>query len=365
MKIVSTSYINTSEFRDPEAWLNRISFHSGILEWLAKQYKVESIEQINYSGKLERNGVMYHFLDFKENKLYFPWQLHRYINQLDPDIVLINGLIFPVQVMQLRMMASKKTRIIAQHHAEKPFTGFRKLLQKQADHCIDTYLFASREAGLEWVKQGIIRDEGKINEVMEASSVFYPANKEEAIRATKVSGDPVFLWVGRLDANKDPLTVVNAFVHYVKCHPSAKLYMIYQSEELLPQVKELLSINGAMQQIELVGAVPHHELQAWYNSADFIVAGSHYEGSGIAVCEAMSCGCIPLLTDIPSFNTMTGGGNCGLLYEPGNDKELLSILLQTPAMDKSKERKKVLDQFNRQLSFEAITKKIDEIIRLL
>ena len=54
MKIVSTSYINTAGYTDPEKWLDRISFYTGLLEELAKHYEVESIEQINYSGRLKK-----------------------------------------------------------------------------------------------------------------------------------------------------------------------------------------------------------------------------------------------------------------------------------------------------------------------
>ena len=46
---------------------------------------------------------------------------------------------------------------------------------------------------------------------MEVSSVFYPIDKIIARSKTNVSGDPVFIWAGRLNKNKDPLTVVNAF----------------------------------------------------------------------------------------------------------------------------------------------------------
>src|SRR6187549_3768682 len=102
MKIVSTSYINTASFSDPGQWLERIDFYTGILEELAKQNEVDSIEQINYNGELDRKGVKYHFLDFKKPRLYFPRRLHGFIKKLKPDVVLVNGFIFPLQIMQLR-----------------------------------------------------------------------------------------------------------------------------------------------------------------------------------------------------------------------------------------------------------------------
>jgi glycosyltransferase involved in cell wall biosynthesis len=178
-----------------------------------------------------------------------------------------------------------------------------------------------------------------------------------------VKGNPVFLWVGRLNANKDPLTVVKAFLRFQQIHTTAKLYMIYQTEDLLQEMKELMNqYENSADAIRLIGKIPHEQLFDWYNCSDFIISGSHYEGSGVAVCEAMSCGCIPVLTDIISFRKMTGPGKCGLLYEPGNDEELLAALLKTGNMDIEKERPKVLQQFKEELSFEAIAEKIKTII---
>ena len=72
---------------------------------------------------------------------------------------------------------------------------------------------------------------------MEVSSVFYPVDKIVARSKTQVAGDPVFLWAGRLNANKDPLTVVKAFLKFLRFQPTARLYMIYQTTELLPELK--------------------------------------------------------------------------------------------------------------------------------
>ncbi len=181
-----------------------------------------------------------------------------------------------------------------------------------------------------------------------------------------VDGSPVFLWVGRLDANKDPVTVVKAFIQFAAFQPEAKLYMVYQSDELLDDIRDIINQNpNAATLINLVSKIQHAELQTWYNAADFIISGSHHEGSGIAVCEAMSCGCVPVITDIISFRKMTGPGKCGLLYEPGNAASLLKILMQTVGLDMEKERTKTLQQFNTELSFEAIAKKIEQVIASL
>jgi glycosyltransferase involved in cell wall biosynthesis len=357
MKIISTSYTNTAEFTDPYAWLDRISFYTGILEELAKSHDVESIEQINYSGKVEQNKVTYHFLNFGDKKNYFPFKLHNYIKNLKPDIVFVNGFIFPLQIIQLRMTLGRHVRLIILHRAEKPFTGIKKHLQQMADNSVDAYLFSSLNFGDEWMKHGIIKNKNKIHEVIQASSSFIPLEKNITRSLLSIEGSPIFLWVGRLNSNKDPITVIKAFKNYLKDIPTARLYMIYQSDELIDEIKKM---SADTEEIMLIGKIEHKNLQYWYSSADFIISGSHYEGSGIAVSEAMSCGCIPILTNISSFRSMTG--NCGLKYEAGNDIELYDILKRTKEMNMKHERDNVLKQFNDELSFNAIARKINTVI---
>ena len=56
MLIVSTSYNKTDEFDNPEDWLRRIGFYTGVLDELAKFHEVISIERINYEGIRQQNA---------------------------------------------------------------------------------------------------------------------------------------------------------------------------------------------------------------------------------------------------------------------------------------------------------------------
>lgn len=366
MKIVSMGYSRSPDFTDPEAWLNRIGFYTVILEQLALTHQVESIEQISFNGIWKKNGVVYHFLHTGSGKFSLHHRLHRYIKQLNPDVVLMNGFIYPLSVIRLKQLLGKKAKIIILHRAEKPFSGIKKWFQAKADSLVDAYLFTSAEQGKIWTEKGIIINAEKIHEVMQATSVFSPMEKATARAALAVQGSPVFLWVGRLDANKDPLTVLKAFAEFLCREPRAKLYFIYHSDELLAFLNDFISHNSKLVScVRWIGPVSHHQMGFWYSSADFFISASRYEGSGISLCEAMSCGCIPVVTDIPSFRKMTGSGKCGLLYQPGDEKDLLRALLQTRQMVMEKEREKVLKRFTDELSKVAIAAKINRIIASL
>jgi glycosyltransferase involved in cell wall biosynthesis len=360
MRYVFASYVYSKDFNEPYAWLKRINAYAGILKALAKENEVISIEQINYEGLVFNENVGYHFMRFfDKNWRFFPKKLNNYIKAQQPQIVVIQGLHFPLQVIQLRLLLGRRIKIIVQNHAEKPFSGFKKVLQQLADRCVDAYLFASYPMGMEWIANGNLASAAKIHEVMEVSSVFHPIDRSLAREKTGVAGDKIFLWVGRLNDNKDPVTVVKAFLKFAETEPGARLYMIYHTDELLKIIQVLLASKPTQaKSIVLIGKVAHDDLLYWFNSADFIVSGSHYEGSGTAVCEAMSCGCVPIVTDIFSFRMITDSGKCGILYEPGNDKAALSALMETSKMNVEAKRKLTLQYFKTHLSFEAITQKI-------
>lgn len=372
MIFVSITYTRKAQFNDPIAWLHRIRLYTGLLEILAIRNTVISIDRINYTGDITVNGVRHVFPDIQPSPrkgaassnyaslLSAAWRLNNHAKKFHPDIVLVQGMIFPLQVLLLRLQLGRKVKIIVQNHAEKAAKGRLGALQRLADPAVNAYLFTAREMGQDWLDQRIIRDPKKIRQVMEASSVFSPGDSHIARTTLGIAGDPLFLWVGRLDANKDPLTVVGAFLKFP--HPSAKLYMLFHTRELLPDLMVLLDSNpGAKEKIILIGEKSHEEMEQWFRASDYIISGSHYEGSGIAACEAMSCGCIPILTDILSFRMMTGNGACGILYPPGDAQALLSALQHITAKDKQTEKQKVLAQFQKELSFQAIANTIHGI----
>lgn len=367
VKIIHVSYNRARPaYTDPRTWIKFLSFFSGVLEALSRFAEVIVIQHISYTGVVEHKGVSYHFPELRNWQLWMPFKLNAYIRELRPDVIVVHGLVFPGQVLLLRWQLGSRVSIIAQHHAEPPLRYIRKIFQLLADRHIKAYLFASLDLGLKWVKKGQIRDARKIKEVMEASSTFSPMSKETARKITMVSGQKVFLWVGRLDANKDPLTVVKAFISLTRTNPEVRLYMIFQTDEFVDELRAMISTTSkASKSIHLVGRVDHSELQYWYSSVDFIVSGSHYEGSGIAVCEAMSCGCIPVLTDIPPFRMMTDNGGLGALYQAGDADALLSALRQSLALNPEDQKRKVLQRFNDELSFQAIARKIMSVINEL
>lgn len=359
MHFVFAGYIRTASFHTPEEWLFRLRAYTGVLEALAKKHAVTSIEQIAYEGIHHYNGVQYHFADYGKPVLHFPLKLHRLIRSLRPDVVVIHGSCFPWQVWQLRKMLGAGVHIAVQDHSHAPPSGYRKILQRIADHSIDKYFFTSADMAAPWLSRKLIAHAGKIREVPVGSSVFQPVPKAAARAVTGMQGDPAFVWVGRLDHNKDPLTVVKAFLVLCSHYPHARLYMIYTSGELWPEINRLLHEHPFGHAVIPVGQVSHDIMQYWFSSADIMVATSRHEVFGAAVVEAISCGCIPVLSNIPSFRKITGNGTCGFLYPAGDVMLLSEKMLQAASCNRETAYRNALSWFRDQLSFEAIARSVE------
>jgi glycosyltransferase involved in cell wall biosynthesis len=360
MRIVFLSYNYSPDIRSPQEWLERVKCYIGWSECLAKKHTVIRVDQINYEGIFSHNGIQYYCVNDGRKINYFPWTINRFVKKLKPDIVVVSSFLFPLQVIQLRISLGNNVKIILQHHAEKPFTGIKKYAQNLATRKADAFLFTSYETGIYWFKKKNISSDKKIHELLEVSSSFFPLDQNTARDITKISGSPVFLWVGRLNQNKDPLTAARAFQKFAEFQPGARLYMIYQTDELYEELNQLLSKRPGQSHVLLVGKIRHDDLLYWFNSSDFYLSASHYEGSGTSLCEAMSCGCIPIVSDIPSFRMISG--NCGSLYEPGNEEALLSALKETIHLKTDEKKKTVEYRFKTELSFHAISEKFQQII---
>jgi glycosyltransferase involved in cell wall biosynthesis len=366
MRIVNISHVSFPDEHDPEQWIQKSFFFKGIWEAVACMDEVIFIDFIGYEGRLKRNGIEYWFYKRTKEALRLPVDIHRAVAKQNPDVIVVHGMRSPLQVLLLRLITGRKSRIVIQDHGGGYFQHpVKKFFQRLADKVADAYFFTSLQQADILLCEGIINDKKKIREVMEISSVFKPLEKDDAKKITNVSGKDTYIWVGHLNANKDPMLAVKAFTEYVSEGGNGSLYMIFQSEELLPEIQGWLKEhNQAAKHIHLVGKMEHQQLQYWYSSVDFIISTSQYEAGGVSVCEGMSCGCIPILSDIPSFRSMTND-QCGIIFEQGNQRALLQSLQTSALIDKEVERLKTLTCFNKYLSFEAIAQRIHDILHSL
>lgn len=324
------------------------------MQQCSKNYDWVSYKCALFTEELEEHDYRLKIQNEKYNKLSIPGDLHRKIKQENPNVVLVHGLNNYLQVVHLRWVLGRRVKLMVQHHGERP-SGFLKMtLLRLSALFVDAFLFTSQETARQ-----LRLPQKKPFLLMEGSSDFQVVPQPEARNKLKLpEKEIIYLWVGRLIPVKNPLFFLEEFVLFLKQQPSARLYVIYHEETLL---EECLNLTRGQNTIHVLGRLPHEELRDWYSAADYFVSASLHEGSGYALCEAMACGCIPLVPSIGAFQFMTANGACALMYESGSRKSLQEVLAKSLVLDKTQARKKVLKQFNEQLSFEAIAKSLFRI----
>lgn len=330
--------------------------------YLKDKLTLHFIKHASFEEHTVVDGIPYHFFKGGNHFWSFTLKTHLLIRKLKPDIVLVQGLVFPFQVMLLRLFCGNNFKILVQHHGELPFNGLKGWLQKQSLKLVKSFIFTAAGNTLIWKKKKVIKQDASIFELLEASTSLKKQDKQESKRLTGITGEPNVLWVGRLNANKDPMTVLTGFEQYLHVNPGAKLNMIYQTDDMISQVVKKLSTNRLLSDaVTLVGKVPNQEMPNWYSASDFYISGSHKEGSGYALLEAMACGCIPVITDIPPYRKITGNGKAGFLYPSGNAGALSTLLNTIGSLNYEELSANTLNYFNKNLTFKNIANDLADI----
>lgn len=366
--LIDLTFFANKEFAGGAELLKSQAASLGYVDHIKKCVTIEVVKHMNKEEHLVVNDVPYHFFKSSNQFFSFPLKTFLYIRKREPEIVLAQGLSFPFQILMLRLFAKSKTRIIAQHHGETCARSLvKRFFLRFADKYIDAYLFNTPEYAEERLRHGLISYQDKIMLLPEGSNAFHKKDKKEArMQAGIESEGTVFLWVGRLNDNKDPLTILHAFANYLLYNADAQLFMIYQTEDLLWAVIDLLNQDDLLlEHVHLLGKKDRNELEMWYNAADYSITGSHHEYGGYALLEAMACGCVPIATNIPTMQQYLQHGETGFLFPPG-DVEVLSLLLTIiDQYDVERMSQKVANHFRANYSFEKIATELCDICAAL
>ncbi|OJJ15171.1 hypothetical protein BKI52_39590 [marine bacterium AO1-C] len=340
-----------------------------IVEWVTAIFqqgvKVSVIYRYSRNYQITKEGVHYYFIadkkatNSKSNPGVFYRDVKRLLTELEVNVVHLHNIRDIRTNIRLKRVFSKWPMVIQDHGSVFKRDSLKdqllKPLLKQGLSHMDRIIFAAKGQEEHWIRNKIIRKE-QCTFIMENSSSFRSMSRDACREITKLTGQPVFLWVGNLNTNKDPITVLGAFQKILQHYPQAKLYMIYRLNEMGNIVKQWISEHQLDKQVFLLGSKTREELKFYYNSADYFLSASHKEGSGYAAIEAMSCGVVPILTNIPSFVSLTDGGEVGALFDSGDSKMLCKKILEILEKPLPEEQSRVLAHFEKCFSAEAIAK---------
>jgi glycosyltransferase involved in cell wall biosynthesis len=141
--------------------------------------------------------------------------------------------------------------------------------------------------------------------------------------------DPTIVSVGRQVSYKRVDLIIRALSRVLEIHPATRLVIVGQGPEE-QRLRRLAEELGVGSQVEFRGHVRRHvDVLAAIGGAAVFVSASEVEGFGIVLAEAMALGTPYVVTDIPAFREVSGGGIAGKLFRPGSLEDLSSKLIDS------------------------------------
>lgn len=145
---------------------------------------------------------------------------------------------------------------------------------------------------------------------------------------------PFFMTVGRIEAKKNILMLINAFTQFKARQGIGSPYKLVLAG--IPgfgyeEVKRAIAASPVKDDIKELGYLAEADKPLLLNAASALIHPSKYEGFGIPVLEAMACGCPVLTSTAASLPEVAGEGNA-LFFSP-DDVEALIAQMQHVVSD--------------------------------
>ncbi len=138
---------------------------------------------------------------------------------------------------------------------------------------------------------------------------------------------PYFLFAGTIEPRKNLTALLKAYELYRDQSNDAPLLVIAGRQGWKNRVFfEALRKHPFRQDIILTGYLPRHLMAALYSQAIALLLPSLYEGFGLPVVEAMSCGTPCLLSETSSLPEV--GGEAALYFNPEDPASIAKSMIK-------------------------------------
>ena len=139
-------------------------------------------------------------------------------------------------------------------------------------------------------------------------------------RQYKISGD-VFLSVSSGLAHKNILLLIKAFLGFVRKADSFDGCLVLIGHHATDEMRNLLEKSLDRDRVIFTGFVSEAAKKAFLKRSRFYVFSSHYEGFGLPVLEAQSCGLPLICSNAASLPEVAGEG--ALYFNPHSVDDLV------------------------------------------
>jgi glycosyltransferase involved in cell wall biosynthesis len=123
-----------------------------------------------------------------------------------------------------------------------------------------------------------------------------------------------------------PDVAARAFKEIQRAFPQARLVLVGKGPLELQTRKLVQQLN--LSGVEFAGAVPHYEINSFYNAADIFINASRLDNMPVSILEAFASG-TPVVTTAPEgMSYLVEHERTGLLSEPGDAAALAENVMR-------------------------------------
>lgn len=205
--------------------------------------------------------------------------------------------------------------------------------------------------------------------------IFNPLD-EPARRALKANlglGDgPVVASIRAFQPIYNPLDIALAIPVVLGKVPAARFVVFVYNEDpdLLVRFKEVVEAGHGGHAVRYVHNLPHdHAIAQFLQVADVAVSVPSSDGTPTSVLEAMACGAVPVVSDVPSLREWVRPQENGLMVPVGDPLALgaavVYALARAPVEVRTSQRQQAVATIRARGDREALMRRHEEIYRRL
>jgi glycosyltransferase involved in cell wall biosynthesis len=274
---------------------------------------------------------------FSFSSRFFQKGLKKALKSFNPDLLFIHGVSLPISLTTMKWGSKNNKIVFVDDHMVKAgsknkysqlfytfFKPFFLIWRRVTNVRVDQWIGVSEETK-EFMRTNYgIRD--KINIVplgYNDELVYY--DQEGSVKWMKKNGlskgKKYILYIGKIDAKKDPIFILNAFKKFNKENADYSLLLVGDVNKDYSKLLEdrIIELNIS-NEVVILNSVPNEEIRFVFSSVEMVIWPF---GSSMAMLEAMACQCPVIASEMPVNRERLSNGR-GVMFLRDNDLDLLS-----------------------------------------
>lgn len=250
-------------------------------------------------------GINYHLLEHKRitvhlvnvGSFYNPLNIFKIasiLKNIEPQVMISWLHASDVYAFFLKILYRNSKWIMTERDSHYPFDP-RYLLRSITAKGSDMIVANSNKGEEYWLKKGI-----KSNKVMVIRNIL---NLPKYNSKINLEGDPIIVYAGRLEIQKNVIVLANAFCKLSDQYPLGKFYIIGEGS-LRDRISDIIIENKKQEKVLLLPFKKN--IHEYFMSADIFVNISHHEGTPNTVIENIQLQNIVLVSKISEHSDILG-----------------------------------------------------------